>query len=61
MTKFQPSRVEIAHENQKLKDMIKELRDTHKQDLKTQTNLMMSIDKLANQVADLTAQNKTLQ
>ena len=34
-----------------LKDMVKELRDTHKQDVKTQTNLMKSIDRLTNQVA----------
>ena len=52
---------ERAQENQELKDMVKELRDTHKQDVKTQTNLMKSIDRLTNQVADLTTQNKTLQ
>ena len=40
--------------------MVKELRDTHKQDVKTQTNLLKSIDKLTNQVADLTTQNKAL-
>ena len=52
---------ERAQENQELKDMVKELRDTHKQDVKTQTNLMMSIDNLTNQVADLNTQNKFLQ
>ena len=52
---------ERAQENQELKDMVKELRDTHKQDVKTQSNLMKSIDRLTNQVADLTTQNKTLQ
>ena len=52
---------ERAQENQELKDMVKELRDTHKQDVKTQTNLLKSIDKLTSQVADLTTQNKTLQ
>ena len=52
---------ERAQENQDLKDMVKELRDTHKQDVKTQTNLMKSIDRLTSQVADLTTQNKTLQ
>ena len=31
------------------------------QDVKTQTNLLKSIDRLTNQVADLTTQNKTLQ
>ena len=52
---------ERAQENQGLKDMVKDLRDTHKQDVKTQTNLLKSIDRLTNQVADLTTQNKTLQ
>lgn len=52
---------ERAQENQELKDMVKDLRDTHKQDVKTQTNLMKSIDRLTNQVADLTTQNKSLQ
>ena len=52
---------ERAQENQELKDMVKELRDSHKQDVKTQTNLLKSIDNLTNQVADLTTQNKTLQ
>ena len=33
----------------------------YQRDLKTQTNLMKSIDRLTNQVADLTTQNKTLQ
>jgi ABC-type transporter Mla subunit MlaD len=52
---------EHAQENHELKDMLKDLRDTHKQDVKTQSDLMKSIDKLTNQVADLTTQNKTLQ
>ena len=59
---------ERAQENQDLKDMVKELRDTHKQDvrtqaslLKTQSNLMASIDNLTRQVADLTTENKSLQ
>ena len=52
---------ERVQENQELKDMVKELRDTHKQDVKTQTGLLKSIDRLTNQVADLTTQNKTLQ
>ena len=42
---------ERAQENQELKDMVKDLRDTHKQDVKTQSNLMKSIDRLTNQVA----------
>lgn len=52
---------ERAQENQELKDMVNELRDTHKQDVKTQTNLLKSIDRLTNQVADLTTDNKKLQ
>ena len=52
---------ERAQENQELKDIVKVLRDTHKQDVKTQSDLMKSIDKLTNQVAGLTTQNKTLQ
>ena len=51
---------ERAQENQELKDMVKELRDTHKQDVKTQTNLLKSIDKLTNQVAALTTQNRMI-
>ena len=51
---------ERAQENQELKDMVKELRDTHKQDVKTQTNLLKSIDRLTNQVADLTTQNRMI-
>ena len=51
---------ERAQENQELKDMVKDLRDTHKQDVKTQTNLMKSIDKLTNQVADLANQNRMI-
>ena len=52
---------ERAQENQELKDVVKDLRDTHEQDVKTQSDLMNSIDRLTNQVADLTTQNKTLQ
>ena len=52
---------ERAQENQELKDMVKELRDTHKQDVKTQTNLLKSIDRLTNKVSDLTTDNKKLQ
>lgn len=52
---------ESKKENLELKDMVKDLRDTHKQDVKTQTNLLKSIDRLTNQVADLTTDNKKLQ
>ena len=51
---------ERAQENQELKDMVKELKNTHQQDVKIQTNLMKSIDKLTNQVTDLTSQNRML-
>ena len=51
---------ERTQENQELKDMVKDLRDTHKQDVKTQSNLMKSIDRLTNQVADLTTQNRMI-
>ena len=54
-----PSRERSRHSQ--LKDMVRNLRDTHKQDVKTQTNLMKYIDKLTNQVADLTTQNRGLQ
>ena len=52
---------ERAQENQELKDMVKELRDTHKQDVKTQTNLLKSIERLTSQVAELSEHNKTLE
>ena len=52
---------ERAQENQELKDMVKDLRDTHKQDVKTQTNLLKSIDNLTSQVAELSEHNKTLE
>ena len=38
--------------------MVKELRDTHKQDVKIQTNLLKSIDNLTSQVADLTTRTE---
>jgi len=46
---------ERTQENQELKDIVKVLRDTHKQDVKTQSDLMMT-----NQVADLTTQNRMI-
>lgn len=51
---------ERAQDNLELKDMVKELRDTHKQDVKTQTNLMKTIDNLTNQVAGLITQNRMI-
>lgn len=58
---FEKRDEESKKENGALKELIKELQETHKQDVKTQLNLMRSIDSLTNQVADLTTQNKTLQ
>ena len=51
---------ERAQENQELKDMMKPLRDIHKQDVKSQSSLMKSIYRLSNQVADLTTQNRMI-
>ena len=51
---------ESERDNKELKDMVKELTDIHKQDVKTQSNLMKCIDKLTNQVADLTTQNQII-
>ena len=56
---FEKRDEESKKENGALKELIKELQETHKQDVKTQLNLMKSIDRLTNQVADLTTQNKT--
>ena len=44
---------ERAQENRDLKDMVKELRDTHKQDVDLQSNHKKYFDRLTNQVADL--------
>ena len=49
-----------APENKKLKDMVKELTETHRQDMKTRSNLMASVDNLTKQVADLTTQNRMI-
>ena len=58
---FEKRDEESKKENGALKELIKELQETHKQDVKTPLNLMKSIDRLTNQVADLTTLNKTLQ
>ena len=52
---------ESRKENKELKELIKELRTTHKQDMKTQSNLMKSIDRLTNQLADLAVDNSKQQ
>ena len=58
---------ERDQENLELKDMVKELTETHRQDMKIQSNLMKtqssfmaSVDNLTRQVADLTSENKAL-
>ena len=51
---------ESERENKELKDMVKVLTETHKQNVKIHTNLMGAVDKLTNQVAELSEQNKAL-
>ena len=48
-------------ETEELKELIKELQETHHQKMKSQAVLLASIDKLTKQVADLTEDNKKLQ
>ena len=48
-------------ENLELKELIKELQETHNQKVKSQSDLLASIDRLSKQVADLTEDNKMLQ
>ena len=50
---------EVERENKDLKDMVKELTEIHIQDMKIQSNLMEAVDKLTNQVSELSEQNKT--
>ena len=52
---------EQKQENLELKELIKELQETHHQKMKSQAVLLASIDKLTKQVADLTEDNKKLQ
>lgn len=52
---------EQKQENLELKELIKELRETQNQKVKSQTDLLSSIDRLTRQVADLTEDNKKLQ
>ena len=48
-------------ENEELKELIKELRETHNQKVKSQADLLSSIDRLSKQVVDLNKDNKKLQ
>ena len=52
---------ESKKENLELKELIKELQETHNQKVKSQADLLVSIDRLTKQVADLTEDNKKLQ
>ncbi len=52
---------ESERDNRELKELVKELRDIHKQDIQIQSNLIESIERLTNQVAELSEQNKVLE
>ena len=52
---------EQKQENQELKELMKELQETHNQKVKSQADLLSSIDRLTKQVANLTEDNKKLQ
>ena len=48
-------------ENLELKELIKELQETHNQKVKSQADLLSSIDRLTKQVTDLTEDIRKLQ
>lgn len=48
-------------ENLELKELIKELQETHNQKVKSQADLLASFDRLTKRVADLTEDNRKLQ
>lgn len=48
-------------ENLELEELMKELQETHNQKVKSQADLLSSIDRLTKQVADLTEDNRKLQ
>ena len=52
---------ESKKENEALKELIKELQETHNQKVKSQADLLSSIDRLSKQVVDLNKDNKKLQ
>lgn len=52
---------ENKKENLELKELIKELQETHNQKVKLQADLLSSIDSLTKQVIDLTEDNKKQQ
>ena len=49
---------EHKQENLELKELMKELQETHNQKVKSQADLLSSIDRLTKQVVDLTEDNK---
>lgn len=51
---------EQKQENLELKELIKEQQETHNQKVKSQADLLASIDRLTKQMADLTEYNKKL-
>ena len=62
MIHFLEKRDEVSKkENEELKELMKELQETHNQKLKSQADLLASIDRLTKQMADLTEDNKKLQ
>lgn len=52
---------EQKQENLELKELIKELQETHNLKVKSQADLLASIDRLSKQVSSLTEDNRTLQ
>ena len=52
---------ESKKENLELKELIKELQETHNLKVKSQDDLLASIDRLTTQIADLTENNWKLQ
>jgi hypothetical protein len=52
---------ESKKENLELKELIKELQETHNQKVKSQTDHLVPIDRLTERVTDLTEDNKKLQ
>lgn len=62
MIHFLEERVEEqTQENLELKELIKELQETHNQKVKSRADLLSSIDRLTKQVECLTEDNKKLQ
>ena len=58
---FEKCDEESKKENEELKELIKELQETHNQKVKARADLLASFDRLTKQVADLTEDNKKLQ